>query len=46
MAAAESTKTQRRVTLKYPANWDRLTDEEKVAAARGMAEELRNSLKK
>jgi hypothetical protein len=33
------------VSLQYPANWDELTDEQKLAVAQGMADKLREGLR-
>ena len=33
-----------RVALQYPANWDSLTEEQKMAVARGIATELQRAL--
>ena len=34
----------KRVALQYPANWDTLTDEQKMAVSRGIATELQRAL--
>ena len=48
MARAELAKSKpepkKRFTLQYPAGWDSLTPEQKMAAAMGMAAEIRKQM--